>query len=87
MPLSVLYFSVVVTLVAVSFSTFGLLVAQYGFHMPVIQYFQGQDIFLPLWSVSLIVLGGILLLTGTMHLIKGIGILQGKWAKTMLVVD
>jgi hypothetical protein len=86
MPLSILYFSVVLSLVVVSLSTFGVPVLQYGFHIPVIN--NGvSGYFLPMWSIPLIVLGGILLLTGTMHLVKWIGVLQGKWAKTMLLVE
>jgi hypothetical protein len=37
------------------------------------------------WAIPLFVLGGIVLLTLTMHLAKLVGRFHGRWAKTMLV--
>jgi hypothetical protein len=50
-------------------------------------YFGGQGYGLPTWTLPLMSLGGILLLTITMHLAKFIGKLHGRWAKLLLVND
>jgi uncharacterized membrane protein len=39
------------------------------------------------WMILVYGLVGILMLTGSMHAAKGLGILQAKWAKLMLVAD
>ncbi|MHC1739946.1 MAG: sensor domain-containing protein [Anaerolineaceae bacterium] len=85
LPLGVIYFTLVITLISVALAAFAVPVLQYGFHLPVINF--GHLIFLPLWSMPFFVFGGALLFTGTLYLAKGIGILHGKWAKLMLVVD
>lgn len=86
MPLSIVYFTLMLVLIIVSLATFAVPVLQYGFNIPVV--FNGvSGYYFPAWSIPLIMLAGVLLLTGALHLAKGIGILQGKWAKTMLVVD
>ena len=86
LPLSLLYFCVFITLLALSLTGFAIPVIQYVFHLPVINM-DMQRIFLPVWSMPLIILAGILLLTGTFYLAKGIGFLQARWAKLMLVVE
>jgi len=84
MPLAVLSFSVVLVLIVAALCAFAVPILQ--FFIPVIN--DGtRGFFLPLWSLPLIMLGSVLLLTATLHLARGIGNLHGKWAKLLLVVD
>lgn len=86
LPLGVFYFCLLITLIAVSLAALAVPVLQYAYHLPPLQI-GAAPLVLPDWSMPLFVLGGILLLTITMHLAKGIGILHGKWAKLMLVAE
>ena len=52
---------------------------------PLISTFNGERFYLPVWVLILFALGGILLLTLTMHLIHAFGWLHGRYAKWMLV--
>jgi hypothetical protein len=84
MPLGIIYFTVFVSLIAVSIGlilrpifelTFGLpwaISGDYGY-------------FTPGWLMPFSVIGGVLLLTATMHLVKVTGRLHGHYAKVMLV--
>ncbi len=84
MFLGIIYFSVFISLFAVSlwlavYPIFGLatnspafVIGDYGY------FFSG-------WVVPLGIIGGVLLLTATMHLIKYTGKMHGAWAKIMLV--
>ena len=84
--LGTLYFVVLVTLFSLSLSGLGIPVLQEIFHLPMIQNYD-VHYFMPRWSYPLTVLGGILLWTAVMHLVKGIGGLHGRYAKAMLVVE
>jgi len=84
--LGVVYFTVLVTLFALSISGLAIPVLQEIFHLPVIQNYD-VHYFMPQWSYPLTVLGGILLWTAVMHVVKWIGGLHGRYAKTMLVVE
>ena len=84
MPLGIIYFTVFITLFAVSF----------GFiFKPVLELVWGIPTFVigdygyytPVWLLPFTVIGGILLLFATMHLAKYAGKLHGMLAKTMLV--
>ena len=84
MPLGIVYFTVIVTLVSLSLWGIVLPITQFAFDIPV-----GADYdayyYLAGWVMPFTVIGGILLLTATMHLVKAAGKLHAGWAKVMLV--
>ena len=86
MPLGILYFTLNVTLIAVSLSLIAAPFAQVFWRLPIISMDE-QRIFLPAWELPLLAIGGFLLLTLGMHLARGIGWLHGKYAKWMLVSE
>jgi hypothetical protein len=86
MPLGVLYFSLNVILLTLALSLMAAPFAQLIWHLPLITNY-GQHYFLPLWGLALAELGGILVLTGSMHLARAIGWLHGRYAKWMLVSE
>lgn len=82
--LGVLYFVVSVLLITFSLSGVLIPVRQEIFHTATIQI-GTVSYYFPRWSYPLILAGGTLLLTVTLHLAKGIGRLHGRYAKMMLV--
>ena len=86
LPLGVIYFTVFVTLIALSLSFIAAPVMQIGFGIPVI-YLGDGAYYLPDWITYLMPLGGVLLATVTMHLAKFIGWAHGAMARIMLVSD
>ncbi len=84
MPLGIVYFTVIITLI--SFSLWGIAIpfTQFVFDIPVIQTYD-YYYYLAGWLMPFTVIGGILLLTATMHLVKATGRLHGNLAKVMLV--
>lgn len=85
LPLSLIYLTLIAAFLGVSLGAFSIPFFQNVLHLPVIHI--NTPLFLPDWSLPLVVIGGILLFTIMLHMIKGIGILHGKWAKLMLVSD
>jgi uncharacterized membrane protein len=85
-PLAVLYFCLIVTLFAVGLSILAAPILQYVFHLPVMIWNEVPYLFSP-WAVPLFILTGILILTLTMHMAKGIGWLHGKLARALLVAE
>jgi hypothetical protein len=84
MPLGIIYFTVIVTLVSLSLWGIAIPILQLGFGLPVGQNWDTYY-YLAAWMMPVTVIGGILLLTATMHLVKAAGRLHGNWAKVMLV--
>jgi len=84
--LGTVYFVVLVTILALSLSGLAIPVSQSVFHEPVMQI-NGARYFIPLWGYPLVVFAGILLWTGTMHLVKWVGSLHGRYAKALLVSE
>ena len=84
MPLGIIYFSVFVSLIAASLS---LILKPFLELVLVIPSFTIGDygFFTPAWAMPLAVIGGVLLITVTMHLVKYVGRLHGAYAKAMLV--
>ncbi len=80
----VIYFTLFVTLISFSLSFMAMPVVQIGFGEPVIDLGNAQY-FVPDAALPLVVLLGFVLLTGTLHLAKGIGKLHGRYAKFVLV--
>jgi len=81
------YFVVLVTVFAFAASFTALPVVQEILNVPLIQFSNGVDYFLPQWGYPLAMLGGILLWTVTMHLVKWVGGLHGRYAKALLVTS
>jgi len=82
-----IYFVVLVTVFSFAASFAALPIVQEVFDVPVVQFANGVDYFLPQWGYPLAMLGGILLWTATMHLIKLVGGLHGRYAKALLVTS
>ena len=84
--LGTLYFVVLVTILAFSLSGIAIPILQEVFNVPIAQ--TGSAYFyLPQWGYPLVVLAGLILWTATMHLVKWVGDLHGRYAKAMLVVE
>lgn len=86
LPLGIAYFTIAVTGLAVSLSLIALpvgLVLGYGGHL----FVDGYDVLnmVEPWEWIAAVLGGFLLLIATLHAVRGIGRLHGRFAKHMLV--
>jgi hypothetical protein len=85
LPLGTFYFSLLITLIAVSLYLIEIPVLQFVFHFPLFfNYGMGLN-YMPVWLVPVAVIVGILLLFGIMHLSKTLGQLQGRLAKVLLV--
>lgn len=83
LPLGITYFTLFVTLIAVSLFGIAVPILQLGFDIAINinndpYYFAG-------WMLPLLVVGGILLATLTMHLAKYVGFMHGALAKALLV--
>ena len=84
MPLGVIYFSVFITLIALSLSGFAIPVLQLGYDIP-IAFINGVRYFLQWWVLPFTVVGGIFLGFLTLHLARYTGRMHGALAKAMLV--
>ncbi|MFC1961647.1 sensor domain-containing protein [Chloroflexota bacterium] len=84
LPLGIIYFTGLVTLIAVSLYGIALPILQLGFDLPV-SYVNGVTYYLVAWMLPLTVIAGILLATLTMHLAKYLGRQHGALAKALLV--
>lgn len=86
LPLGIIYFTAIVTLVAVSVGLVFAPIMQFLMEYNIV-YFGGEGYGPPTWTLPFVSLGGLILITTTMHLVKFVGKLHGKWAKLMLVND
>lgn len=84
LPLGIIYFTVFITLIAISLYGISLPILQLGFDLPV-SYVNGVSYYLANWMLPVAVIAGILLATLTMHLSRYLGRLHGIMAKTLLV--
>ncbi len=84
LPLGIIYFTVFITLIAVSLTGIALPVWQLGFDLPV-SNIEGIAYYLVDWMLPVAVIAGILLATLTMHLARYLGRLHGIMAKALLV--
>jgi len=85
--LGTVYFVVLVTVFAFAASFVALPIVQEVLDVPVVQFTNGVDYFLPQWGYPLAMLGGVLLWTIVMHLVKLVGSLHGRFAKALLVTN
>ena len=84
LPLGVFYFVITTVLLSLALGFIATPFAQIVWHQPM--YLGGnRPVFLPYWALGLIGVGGFFLLTGTLHLLRGIGALHARYAKWMLV--
>lgn len=83
-PLGVIYFTVLITLIASSLWGIALPILEQGFDIhPLL--INGVQYYTPVWVMPLTVIGGILLIILTMHLVKVLGRMHGALAKALLV--
>jgi hypothetical protein len=85
LPLGIFYFTVAVTLLALAFYGIALPVTQLAFNMPAYVIIGDTRYQAVAWAIPFFVVGGALLLTVTMHLVRLLGRAQGSWVKMMLV--
>jgi uncharacterized membrane protein len=86
MPLGVIYFTIVSVLLVLSLGYMASPILQIGLGVPLMSIGDAR-IFLPSWAMPLAMLGGFLLLTVTLHIVRAIGGLHGRYAKWMLVAE
>jgi hypothetical protein len=84
LPLGIVYFAIMMTLIAVSLSLIAMPILHYVFGFPVVQM-EHHAYYLPGWAVPLVVIGGFLLMIVTLHVARGIGRLHARYAKKLLV--
>ena len=84
MPLGVVYFTVVVTALAVSLATFALPIAQVVLQEPMIRTLE-YGYYIDWWAMPLVMALGAIGFVLTLWLTKGVGYLHGTFAKIMLV--
>jgi len=84
MPLGIVYFTLNVVLITLGLSFMAAPVIQIGWHYPVLSLESGP-VMMPYWGLFLMMIGGFVLLTLSMHLVRAIGWLHGRYAKWMLV--
>jgi uncharacterized membrane protein len=82
--LGVVYFSLVVIVLSLGLMMIVLPFLGDIFHLP-FAIINGQAYFLPTSYFPLTIVLGIFIITGMMHMVKGIGVLHGKYSKFMLV--
>jgi putative sensor protein/HAAS domain-containing protein len=86
MPLGTIYFSVIVTLFALSASLMAAPIVQSITNFPILSI-GNMRYFLPLWTMPIFLLAGFVIWTITMHLGRWIGQWHGQYAKTFLVTE
>ncbi len=83
LPLGVLYFTVFITLTAISLSMTADPILELIFKVPVFDI--PEPWFTPIWLMPFVVIAGVILFLSTLHLAKVTGKLHGKLARAMLV--
>lgn len=84
LPLGIVYFTVMITLIAVSLSLIAMPILHYVFGFPIVQM-EHHAYYLPGWAMPVVVMGGFLLTIVTLHAARGLGRLHARYAKKMLV--
>jgi hypothetical protein len=82
MPLGIIYFTAIITLVAAAAWLIGRPILEIYFPAFIISPY---EYYTPGWLMPFVIIGGALLLTATMHLAKYAGKLHGMFAKAMLL--
>lgn len=86
LPLGVIYFTVFVTLIAIGFAFLAAPIQELIFNQATIN-FGNQAYHMPLWSMPLSNIAGILFTTLTLHFAKWVGKIHGYLAKALLVSE
>jgi hypothetical protein len=84
LPLGIIYFTLSTTFISVALAFIVAPIGKLAFHIPNIQLDLGATV-TPDWVLYLLPIAGFVLLTLTMHLLRAIGWLHGRYAKWMLV--
>ncbi len=84
LPLGILYFTIMITLIAVSLSLIAMPILHYVFNFPIVQL-EHHAYYLPGWSMPIVVMAGFFLLIVTLHVARGLGRLHARYAKKLLV--
>jgi len=84
LPLGIFYFSIFLTLIVTSLAAMASPILQIMLDRPFI-YLGAAANYIPEWLMPLIVVGGFILLLGTMHLAKLVARAHGSLAKLLLV--
>ena len=84
LPLGVVYFTLEIVLISLALGVIAIPIVQTIFSQPTI-YINSGVYYFPVWSYPFVIVGGILIFLGTMHLSKLIGYLHGRFAKALLV--
>ena len=84
LPLGILYFTIMISLIAISLSLFAMPILHYVFNFPIVQN-NHHSYYLPGWSMPIVVMGGFFLMIVTLHAARGIGRLHARYAKKLLV--
>jgi uncharacterized membrane protein len=84
--LGTVYFIVLVTVFALFLTCFAIPVAQLVFNLPVVTV-NSTRYYLPVFTLPLFPLVGIVLWTQMMHLVRWVGGLHGRYAKALLVTE
>ena len=88
LPLGIIYFTAIVTLVSVSLALIASPIAAYVFNVPVGTFIDGDVVWqLPNYLTPLFSFVGIGLGTATLHISRWVGKIHGKFAKALLVSD
>jgi uncharacterized membrane protein len=84
LPLGIIYFTVMITLISVSLALVAMPILHYVFDYPFVQT-DHHMYYLPGWSMPLVVMGGFFLAIVTLHVARGIGRMHARYAKRLLV--
>ncbi len=88
LPLGVIYFSIMVTLIALSLALVASPILSYGFNIPIGTVINGNVIWqFPEYLTPLLSILGVLLGTASMHIARWVGRIHSKFAKALLVSD
>jgi len=88
LPLGIIYFTVMVTLISVALACIASPVLAIVFNIPVMTVQNGDIVWhLPEYLTPLLAVLGVALATGTMHVARWVGKTHGRFAKALLVSD
>lgn len=84
LPLGIIYFTIMITLIALSLSLIAMPILHYLFNIPFVQL-EHHSYYLPGWTMPIVVMGGFFLAIVTLHVARGLGRLHARYAKKLLV--
>jgi len=84
LPLGIIYFTIMITLIAVSLALIAEPVLHYVFNVPFVET-NHHAYYLPGWTMPLLVIAGFLLFVVTLHIARGLGRMHARYAKRLLV--